>query len=247
MPRQSDPTAWFVLACEDGGHFDAVTKLVDRVLESKIDWFVPELRGWRARNGYPWWPLKNAWRDARAARLPLYGQFDGEPAAPEAGMVRAQLLLWQRAGERIEAGFIARDTDRTAAAIDGARQAIRASRWPFVVVLAYPHPEVEAWHIVGFEPATEHEHARVDGVTGRLGFSPIRHPEKLTSKALTERDAKRVLEELVDGDSDRKTQCLEAPLEVLRSRGASCGLVAFLDAVEQDIVPLFTGTRALGS
>ncbi|WP_437715080.1 hypothetical protein WMF45_00860 [Sorangium sp. So ce448] len=175
-----EPTLWFALAAEDNGHHAAVTRLTDRVLEGRVEWFQPEtrdeLRGWRGPTQvHAYWALKNAFHDARSLGLPIRGDFGGEPAQLEAGMIRAQLLLWKRAhlgGERIDVVFIARDTDGKRR-LAGAQQAASHGDWEFRIVLAYPEPEIEAWYIAGFEPATEDERARAEEQKLQLGFSPL--------------------------------------------------------------------------
>lgn len=243
-----EPTHWIAVAGEDAGHFHTVTHLVDRVLEASIDWFTretrDELRAWRGPNeGEQWWGLKRAFGDARAARLPIHGHFGGSPGHPEAGMIRAQLLLWKRAcidGRPISAGILVRDTDREGRRT-GALQAIGDhAAWGFRVLLAYPDPEIEAWTIIGFEPASNVETTRLAEITARLGFSPVACPERLTSTVTgSERDVKLVLEELTGGDRQRRATCLDQPLSSLKRRGTSCGLTAFLDAIEAEVVPLY--------
>ncbi|WP_437635495.1 hypothetical protein [Sorangium sp. So ce854] len=135
-----EPTRWFALAAEDTGHHAAVTRLTDRVLEARIGWFTPEtrdeIRRWRAPAPMDrYWELKRAFVDARRLGLPIRGNFGEQP---EVGMIRAQLLLWKRAqlhGERIDVGFIARDTDGKGR-LAGARQAVRSGDWAFRIVLA---------------------------------------------------------------------------------------------------------------
>ncbi|WP_438026590.1 hypothetical protein [Sorangium sp. So ce233] len=111
--------------------------------------------------------------------------------------------------------------------------------WGFRIVLAYPDPEIEAWHIAGFEPATRVEQERAEAQQKRLKFSPMEQPERLKSTvAGTDADTKKVLAALTADDPDRKADCLEVSIEDLRKRGARCGLAAFLEAVEMEIVPL---------
>ncbi|MGK3967652.1 hypothetical protein WMF38_26205 [Sorangium sp. So ce118] len=246
MPHE--PALWFALAAEDAGHHAAVTRLTDRVLEARVGWFTPEtrdaLRRWRApTQADKYWELKRAFADARSLRLPIRGNFGGEP---EAGMIRAQLLLWQRAhlkGERIDVGFIARDTDGKWR-LSGARQAVSSGDWGFGVILAYPEPEIEAWYIAGFIPVTRAEHTRAEEQKKLLKFSPLEHPERLKSTtAGVDADTKKVLVALTADDPDREADCLETDIEGLRKRGERCGLAAFLEAVETEVVPLF-GTEA---
>lgn len=190
-----------------------------------------------------YWELKRAFVDARRLGLPIRGNFGEQP---EVGMIRAQLLLWKRAqmdGERIDVGFIARDTDGKGR-LAGARQAVSSGDWRFRIVLAYPDPEIEAWFIAGFQPATRVEQVRAEAQQKRLKLSPMEQPERLKATvAGTDADTKKVLAALTGGDPDRQADCLETSIEQLRRRGERCGLAAFLEAVEAEIVPLL-GTEA---
>ena len=251
-----DPKLFFAIACEADGDREAICRLADRVLESKIDWFGAltrdHVRAWCGPDAATsYWPVKTALKRARELGLPTRGHFDDVAQKPEAGMIRAQLLLlkrthdrWERGhvdGRRIDGAVIARDTDDHEDRLDGAKQAVGdGARWPFRIVLAYPHPELEAWFVAGFEATTSHERERIADITKRLGFSPIERPEELTSTnddAGT--DAKDVLDHLTADSADRQRACLEHDLEALRARGKSCNLAMFLEAVETELVPLF--------
>lgn len=242
-PLEAEPTCWFALAAEDTPQHAAVTRLTDRVLEEAIDWFEPEtrdtLRRWREKDPLsPYWKVTSAVKHARDLGLPLRGRFTGEREL-EAVMYHAQLLLFQHAhvhGHRIDVGFIARDTDRKARK-DGAQQAVESGGWPFKVVLAFPHPEIEAWPIAVFRPTTRDEQARVDDQTQKLGYSPVAEPERLTSTVSGGvADAKAVRAALVGDDAE--DDWLEISLDLLRARGESCGLTDFLHEVERVVVPL---------
>jgi hypothetical protein len=244
---ESEPSYWFALAAEDAEHHAAVTRLTDRVLEEKIEWFSPEIRdairGWRHESPLnPYWKVTGATDVARALGLPLRGHFEGKQEL-EAAMYRAQLLVWQHAhvhGQSIHVGFIVRDTDHKPRR-KGAESAAKSGRWPFVVVLAFPHPEAEAWRIAVYRPAGKAAEERVAELTRRLGFSPIEHPEKLSSTVTGGvGDAKTIREALCPDDDDG---WLEIDLHELRERGKSCGLADFLAEVEAVVVPLLAGGK----
>ncbi len=225
----------------------AVTRLTDRVLEEAVDWFDhatrDAIRRWRAPTPLDaFWKVTSASTAARALRLLPRGDFSGEPAKLEASLYRAQLRLWQHAhvhGQPIHVGFIVRDTDHEPRK-EGARQAVESGRWPFRVVLAFPHPEAEAWPIAVFEPAAEDERARLAEQTRRLGYSPVEQPERLTSTVSGKvTDAKTVRAELID--ASREHDWLEIDLDVLRRRGETTGLTDFLAEVASVVVPLLVG------
>lgn len=230
------------VACEDRGHFFAVQHLTDRVLLERIAWlertFIEDVRrflGPTPNNKY--WSLRHAFKDAREKGLRIHGHFEGGRGEPDAAQARAQLLLWKLHEEPIDVAYLVRDTDHESRE-KGVKQAVEATKPDFLVLPVLPHPEVEAWHVAGFEPKDKDEHDRLEAVRSQLGFSPPLVPHQLTSTSHgAKTDAKRVLSHLVADDHDRKNDCLDAPLEKLRERGASCGLAKFIDGVEEHVVP----------
>lgn len=241
-------TCAFVLAAEDRGHFDAVSRLTDRVISCEVEWFEgseDRLRRWRGPSSdQPWYPLKNAFRLARALGLPTSGKFDGRSGEPEAAMIRAQLLLFKKQwNERrsprppFHAVFIARDTDRKPRE-PGIRQAIELG-WPFPIVAAVCEPEVESWFVCAFIAENEGEQATLDELSKELGFSPVQNSHRLTAKRETDpKDAKRVLAVLSKGDRDREVRCLDLALTELETRGRTNNLTGFIKEIREHIVPL---------
>lgn len=250
-PMQTDPSYWFALAAEDVSHYEAVTHLTDRVLGEMIDWFQPEMRDAIRRWRMPtplntYWKVTSAIKEARKLGLPLRGQFADGRTELESVLYRAQLLLWQHAhvhGQIIHVAFIARDTDHKPRK-EGAQQALKSGHWPFLVILAFPHPEIEVWPIAVFQPANQAARDRVAKLTMRLGYSPVEHPERLTSTVAGGiADAKKVHDELLADDADRGMHWLEIDLRVLRERGKSSGLADFLKDVETMVVPFLAGGK----
>jgi hypothetical protein len=251
---ENEPTCWFALAAEDAPHHAAVTRLTDRVLEEAIEWFSPEtrdeLRQWRdATPLRPYWKVTSAVKEAHKLGLPLRGHFGDRPAELESVMYRAQLLVWQHIhvhGQRIDVAFIARDTDHKPRK-RGAEQALASGRWPFRVVLAFPHPEIEVWAIATFQPTDQAARDRVAKLTLDLGYSPVEHPERLTSTVSGGlKDAKKIRDELFEGRADQGEGWLETELGFLRERGKNCGLADFLRDVETTVVSLLGGDKPGG-
>lgn len=238
-------TYCFAVAVEDRGHFEAVTRLGDRVLTDALPWsadILDTLRRWgTGPDERPWHYLTKAYDAARDRGLKLYGHFNGEPALADAAMVRAQLLLFQadRAdGVSIDAVVLARDIDDDPERADGFRQAL-AVTWPFPVLVALCAPEVEVWYVAGFDPEDAAQHERLASERRQLGFSPPLEPHRLSSRKQHDRkDAKAVLARLCADDHDRRRRCLEAPIEVLYARGHSCGLADFLTDLRTKLVPV---------
>lgn len=237
----------FAVACEDRGHYSAVTHLVDRRLADSVSWaadILEHVRGWISDDGdHPWFALKAARERARTLRLPIHGHFGDRPGLPDAVSVRAQLLYLaalKRRGTPIDAVLLVRDLDHRPERLDGMLQAIGASRWPFAVLVGWCEPEIEAWKIGCFLPGDAAEHERLTTVRRKLSFCPATEPERLTSTARdSARDAKKIARELFD--EARGWRCLDLPFEVLRDRGRSTGLAGFLDEVDAKLVPLLAG------
>lgn len=145
----------------------------------------------------------------------------------------AVVLVWDaddQPDERLAGVTLARDDAR-----DDPR------RWlSFRIVLGLPDPEREAWVLAGFEPDDDAERALLAALQEELGFSPVLEAVRLRDKAAgAARNIKRVLAALLRGDPDREERCwTEPPLANLRHRGAETGLAAFLEEIEQNLLPL---------
>lgn len=235
-------------AGEDENHFRIATALVDDALVSRVDWVrdvLDSCREWRGlRSGERWY--KYAPQDANDLRpvtidsvtIRPQGWIAGEPLKPEAGMWRRVLLLFCHADPRPDIVVLARDLDGYPARRDGIEQVCRGLAWPFAIVAATPEPEIEGWIVTGFVADNEEERARLEQLRGELSFDPTQHPHRLTSHpddAPT--DAKRVLSRLCGDNADREQACLAR--DVLYQRGADNHARAFLDEVDQRVLPVF--------
>lgn len=235
--RAVSPTDGFIfgIAAESEPDAKTVTGLADRAACAGVGWLDGEqlepMRRWAGPGGTDWLDLHRAQRDGRAAfGMRAGGHFNGEPGALDAHMIRSALLLFQHDAEPFEIVIIARDLDDRPQRRAGFEQAVNAGQWPFDIVGALAQPEIEAWVLAGFEPQTEVEREGLRSQRAALGFDPTRAPERLKSGRTTNpRDCKRVCSTLTGADRERRAQCLAQPLDTLRSRGAGCGLAAFLD------------------
>ncbi|MBN2195247.1 MAG: hypothetical protein JW751_20690 [Polyangiaceae bacterium] len=241
------------VACEDDGHFSVVTRLVDETVLAAHDWLdgvLDDCRSWRDVHGNPGW-YKYDPDDAQilrpieidGKRIARHGHIGGEPLKPEARMWRNVLLLFSRAEPRPEVVILARDLDGDQRRRAGLVQVRDGLPWPFRVVVAAAQPEVEAWRVAGFVPIDERERATLAEVRTDLSFDPTVQSHRLTSHpndAAT--DAKRVLARLCGDDQDRRDLCL-ADRARLRGHGVENGLAAFLDEVDDHIVPQFRTGR----
>lgn len=240
------------VACEDEGHFSAISCLVDAALLTHHDWLrdiIEHCRSWygldESRRWYKYDPGDAL--DVRPVvldgmRIAKHGHIKGQPLKPEAGMWRNVLLRFCHCEPRPEVVLLVRDMDGYLARKEGMEQVRTDIPWPFPVVIAAPEPEVEAWHVSGFIPANASEQAALDELRRRLSFDPTLESHRLTSHpndAAT--DAKRVLAALCGDDYERRRRCIADP-HLVRQRGVANGGSRFLEEVERRIVPLL-GSR----
>ena len=155
-------------------------------------------------------------------------------------MWRKVLLLLTHANPRPDVVVLARDIDGYPERCEGVTQVRNGLNWPFKVAFAGPDPEVEAWYVAGFVPNGKAENEELEKVRKELSFDPTTESHRLTSHPNdAHTDAKRVLGRLSASDPEREAECL-SNRAILRDRGSENGLRAFLDEVDEMIVPAFT-------
>jgi hypothetical protein len=241
------------VACEDNGHFSAVTCLVDAALLAEHGWLdgvIDSCRSWCGiAQSQPWYKYDP--RDAHDVR-PLvldgvtvkpHGHINGEPLGCEAGMWRKVLMLFCHCEPRPEAILLVRDMDGYGDRRKGMEQVRNGLPWPFAIAIAAPEPEIEAWHVSGFMPTNAREQVALEALRQKLSFDPTLESHRLTSHPNdVPTDSKRVLDALCGDDHDRRRSCVVDP-HVLQQRGAANGARSFLEEVQRRIVPLF-GARS---
>jgi hypothetical protein len=238
------------LVGEDEGHFRAVTTLVDDALLANVDWVrdvLDSCRAWQGLDADQRW-YKYAPGDAYDLRpetnhgvtIKPHGRIAGEPLKTGASMWRKALLLFCHADPRPDIVVLACDLDGYPDRRDGIDQVRDGLQWPFKVVAATPDPEIEGWLVSGFVPTNDAERTRLELVRRELAFDPTLQSHRLTSHPNTAAtDAKRVLSRLCEDDREREQACLVHG--VLHERGDHNGARAFLDEVDQRILPSFRG------
>jgi hypothetical protein len=133
---------------------------------------------------------------------------------------------------------LARDLDGYPNRRAGLEQVCTGLSWPFAIVAATPEPEIEGWIVSGFVPRNEGEQRSLEQLRHELSFDPTLQSHRLTSHPNdAPTDAKRVLSRLCNGEPDREHACLVR--DVLHQRGATNWACAFLDDVDQRVLPLF--------
>lgn len=233
------------VVAEDDGHYWVTTRIIDAVLEREVPWLAGIVKDCRTYRGESeteeWFKLSQKNRlTVGGVRLRTHGMIAGRPLEPEAGLWR-DVLTWFRSLKPCpEVVLLVRDLDGASRKRAGILQVRDLMAWPFVVVVATPEPEIEAWVVAGFEPRDDDETAALRSVAAELSFDPTHEPHRLTAHPNdAPRDAKRVLSRLSGDHRDRELECLDDHAR-LRRRGAATYLPEFLDEVEQRLVPHFT-------
>lgn len=235
----------YVLAvvCEADADRRTSTALADRVLCEEVEWIEPEsielYRRWRGLEGRSFLRWTEAVRLAKG--IHAHGHFKGLPGDPDAFAARKALLLLMAERHPPDAVLLIRDSDGDLQRRSGLEQARAENPWPFEVILGLAHPKRECWVLAGFEPADAEERSRLEALRRELGSDPRTQAHELTAKeAGALRDAKRVLTKLTQSRADREEICwTEGPLDSLRERGSQSGLGAYLEEIQERLVPIF--------
>jgi hypothetical protein len=241
-------TLAFVTVCEAEADFRTASGLADRVLCEAAEWVSEDVldayRRWRGLDdAHPYLLWTQAARLAREAGFRVHGHFDGAPGQPDAQAARRALWLIETRKDQLDGVLLIRDDDRQTARRRGLEQAREETSLICPIVIGLAHLKRECWALVGFEPTTADEHARLSGMKQELSFDPRIEPERLTAKGHEdERSAKRVLRVLTNDDPEREADCWHTvPLALLRTRGQATGLAEYLEDVRRQLAPLFTG------
>lgn len=232
-------------ACEDAVDHRVVTRIVDRLARREGDWIddLESLRRYVDWNGVEGWAHLHraakelATRDRRGVRAKLHGKGHG----PDFQSLRAAILLFDLMDPKPAAVVLVRDRDGKSERLESAREATVRAGVSFPAAIASPEPEIEAWIIRGFAPATHEEQERHADERRRLGFDPSAEPHRLSSTSdESKRDAKTVLSNLTNGDRDRQVECIERLCDLPHE---GCGLESFLVAARALIQIVFLGRK----
>ncbi|MEG4089607.1 hypothetical protein [Microcoleus sp. Pol12B4] len=101
----------------------------------------------------------------------------------------------------------------------------------------------EAWVLNGFIPSNQEEKQILQDITTELTFNPCEKSHKLRFHSWKEpariRNPKVVVEKLTGGKMEREQQYWEdTPLELLRKKGVHTGLTAYIDEIEERLIPI---------
>lgn len=248
----------FVVIVESSADAQTATKLAERVLVEKLDWLEPESlqdlfrwSGLQDKADYSCW--KNirqivyesernlGYKPPRTLRRNQPLKADGAAAIKVLNLIR-----FLQKNRQIRAVLLIRDLDNQPERRDGLEQARveHIARQPKLeIVIGTANRMREAWVLNGFLPADRKEESILDNIKNRLTFDPCEEPHRLRSNSWDEpervRNPKVVLEQLTNNDKSREQQCWEeTSLPVLQQRGKNTGLTAYLQEVEQRLIPV---------
>ncbi len=237
----------FVVVCEARADFLTSSEIADRVFCESVDWIESEyLDAHRDYKGIDSDDRFVTWRDIKArakeSGFRPRGFIEGQPAQLDAVQTRRVLLYIESKLEGVDGILLIRDDDRLRERRRGLEQARKESSFRERIVIGVAHTKRECWDLAGFDPCDDREHSLLTEIRQELGFDPCLVSERLTAiHDHDKRSAKRVLDRLLQGDKDREALCWrQTPLQRLRERGRESGLVAYLEEIEERLVPLFS-------
>lgn len=240
----------FVVIVEGPDDARIACALADRVIvEEGPHWLTPHIRdtmrtwtGLRRDTDFTQWTEVKALAQERGIRNLGFPR-SGEPGGADLAQGRKAIILHALMKEKEAlALLLVRDTDADRQSrhdLEEARRQPRTPEW-LTVVIGVAHPKREAWVLNGFQPETEGEQEALAELRQELGCDPRTDAHTLTASATgAQNNAERVLGELIDSD-ERERRCWEeTELATLRGRGEETGLTAFIDEVEERLIPLF--------
>jgi hypothetical protein len=248
----------FIVVCEAQADATIACSLADRVLcedEQSPEWLEPEiwdaLRKWSGfgpNESFTTWSSLPGIVNDPALRIPRFlrrespdrrNQYD-YPVARKAILMA---IMLQEKRPSIRGLLLIRDMDQQEEERKDSLIKARVDA-PFsklTVVLGMASPKREAWVLNGFLCQSDEERERLIAEKEKLKFDPCIEPHRLRGKPGTNRDIKRVLNELTNHDKNRERDCWEqTPLPTLRQNGEHTGLTAYLDEVRNRLLPLLS-------
>ncbi|MEG3934883.1 MULTISPECIES: hypothetical protein [unclassified Microcoleus] len=250
----------FVVIVESSADARTATRLADRVLVEKIDWLEPEMlqhlfqwSGLEAGTENSCWKNINQiidnFQQSLGFRPPRYlgHRKDGALKADGAAAIKIiNLVRFIQKTRQIKAVLLIRDLDNQPQRREGIEQARseQIERQPKLeIIMGTADRMREAWVLNGFIPSNQQEKQILQEIMTELTFNPCEESHRLRSNSLTEpdriRNPKVVVEKLTGGKMEREQQCWEdTPVEFLRKKGVYTGLTAYIDEIEERLIPI---------
>jgi hypothetical protein len=226
-----------------------------------VDWLEPELlqnlfrwSGLEAETEHPCWKdIGKIIEHAKTSGLPIPKflghsktgalKADGAAAMKILNLIR---ILLHKQNRQIKAVVLIRDLDNQAERREGIEQ-VRSEhidRSPKLeIVIGTADRMREAWVLNGFVTANPEETRILEEIKIKLTFDPCEKAHRLRSNSFEGddrlRNPKVVVETLIASNYSREQQCWEeTSLELLLERGNQTGLTAYLNEVEQRLIPV---------
>ncbi|MEG4505875.1 hypothetical protein QUA81_19655 [Microcoleus sp. F6_B4] len=250
----------FVVIVESSADARTATRLADRVLVEKIDWLEPEMlqhlfqwSGLEAGTENSCWKNINQiidnFQQSLGFRPPRYlgHRKDGALKADGAAAIKIiNLVRFIQKTRQIKAVLLIRDLDNQPQRREGIEQARseQIDRQPkLAVIIGTADRMREAWVLNGFIASNQEEKQILQEITTELTFNPCDESHRLRSNSWEEpdriRNPKVVVEKLTGGKMEREQQCWEeTSLELLRKKGVHTGLTAYIDEIEERLIPI---------
>ncbi|MEG4007542.1 hypothetical protein QUA41_16590 [Microcoleus sp. Pol11C1] len=247
----------FVVIVESSADARTATKLAERLLVEKVEWLEHET----LQHHFQWSGLEagtenSCWKNIdditkrfsdkfKFPTLRSNGRFktDGQSANK---IIKLISFLQHKQKRDIKAVIFMRDLDSQPERrehIEQARLEHIDQQPKLAIIIGTPHRMREAWVLNGFIPSNKDEEQILKEITTQLTFNPCEESHRLRSNSLTEpdriRNPKVVLEKLTGGKMEREQQCWEeTSLELLRKNGVHTGLTAYIDEIEERLIPI---------
>jgi hypothetical protein len=251
----------FVVIVEDKADAITATKLAERVLLEKIDWLEEQKS---LQYSFKWSGLDagtecSSWTDIldiidrakqRGINMPKFLGQGNKGASRTDGATALKILTLSRLLNRKENREIAavifiRDLDNQPERKQRIKQVQDdQSQLEIEIVIGVADKMREAWVLNGFVPINDAEKRLLSQIKTKLNFDPCEKAHRLRDEPGKERNPKRVVKQLTNGDTFREQQCWEeTDLEILRSRGTKTGLTDYLAEIEQRVIPIINNPK----
>lgn len=222
-----------ILVLEGPSDFERIPVIVDHLLEKHGDGTaLGDVRRFVGVGGLPYLDLHKIPELARERGLPRYYSPGGKNHG-DAGTLRKLHFVLQKEKLLVPGSVIlwARDDDGDSAR--GDREALRAAWTPSSpLLLAIASECGEAWVIAGFRVEGPADAAKIKVWRQELGFEPHVQPHRLSHKRNVPKSAKKVAEDLFDGDREREVAALRLAADSKSQASMDCGLTKFCAEVD---------------
>jgi hypothetical protein len=246
-----------IVVVEGSSDVEIATRLAERVIVENSPWleaetlaYVFKWSGLVENTEHSYWKntgdiIKHFASEFRFPKIRSNGKLktDGKAARKIMTLIS---FLQHKQKRNIKAVILIRDLDNQPERrehIEQARSEYTNQQPTLEIVIGTADRMREAWVLNGFIPSSQEEEEILENIKRRLNFDPCEDSHKLRSNSFSEpergRNPKVVLEELTGNERFREQKCWEeTSLEVLQQRGQNTGLKAYLQEIQQRMIPI---------